>query len=732
MAYKVIKKAAAYVLSTVLAFGAFSAIGIGVPVEVQAARKKVKTIKFKKKGYVLSKKGKKISLSKQLVFNPKKTNSKKVSYKTSSKKIATVSSKGVVKAKKNGTVTITATSKSNKKAKATTKVTVGKIVKTLKFKEGTRRTVKATERFYLHPVYSPSNAATKSVTYKSSNTRVATVSSKGYVTAKAAGTAKITATCKDAYGKSASINITVPPYVTGVSLDYAKLHINKGEADKNLTAAVKGSSSGVTYKWTSSNDRVAKVIGSGKTVSIKAVDVGSAVIRVEAYNSNNAVKNHKFASCTLNVEKIPDQIISAGGAYDYVRKNITVTGSTTGTVNINDANIDTLTLQPGNYTVNLNDCNIKKLVSNETDKSGMKPTINVNGTTVKNTELFGEANFNLKDEESHINNLTMYAGGTKLTTEKSAVFKNVTISFAEPTEISADIDKLTITKDSEVTVRSEVETILLDCKQGKPVLNIASGARVYVIKVSEYLTQGKIFGEGNVGEIQVSALDNIGDGKIDVDLDEGAVVEDSKGNTIILQSYEAVEKQVDQQTGLTKIILSTDAYKYRLTKGGNTTYVTKDSLDKMFNYLSNPSEAYNSWLSHNGTYTDASGVVTVKTDNNDPKVKIITIKGTASRDGDYKVTLEEITSGTNYKATVTYMDSSRDDSIVNISVSNGIVTAESSKYKATAKTDGTEFKMVNKISNKTLVEASKGDDGYKVFIENSRAKDLTVAQQIKK
>ena len=55
----------------------------------------------------------------------------------------------------------------------------------------------------------PSNASDKGVTWKSSNTAVATVSSSGVVTAKGIGTATITATATDGSGKSGSATITV-------------------------------------------------------------------------------------------------------------------------------------------------------------------------------------------------------------------------------------------------------------------------------------------------------------------------------------------------------------------------------------------------------------------------------------------------------------------------------------------------------------------------------------------
>ena len=53
--------------------------------------------------------------------------SKAVSYKTSNSKIASVSAKGIVKGKKEGTVKITVQSKANKKLKKTVKITVKRL-----------------------------------------------------------------------------------------------------------------------------------------------------------------------------------------------------------------------------------------------------------------------------------------------------------------------------------------------------------------------------------------------------------------------------------------------------------------------------------------------------------------------------------------------------------------------------------------------------------------------------
>lgn len=209
MSNKIIKKAAACGLSAVMAFGLVAVTEAPKTANVSAATKKVKKLSFKKKGYVISAPGHWMNAKTRLKFSPKSAKTYKLKYKTSNKKIATISKNGIIRAKKKGTVTITAIAKNNKKAKATTKVTVGKVVKTLKFKEGTKKTVTAGKKFTLHPTYSPKKASTKAVTFKSSNKKVATVTSKGKVTAKKAGKVTITATCKDAKGKKAKFTVTV-------------------------------------------------------------------------------------------------------------------------------------------------------------------------------------------------------------------------------------------------------------------------------------------------------------------------------------------------------------------------------------------------------------------------------------------------------------------------------------------------------------------------------------------
>ena len=112
----------------------------------------------------------------------------KVSYSSSNKKVATVTKKGVILAKKSGTAKITV--KSGKK-KVTVKVTVAKKAPTGMNGVPAGKTLKKGKSFTMKPKLTPSGAEAK-ITYRSSNKKVATVNAKGKVTAKKAGTATIT------------------------------------------------------------------------------------------------------------------------------------------------------------------------------------------------------------------------------------------------------------------------------------------------------------------------------------------------------------------------------------------------------------------------------------------------------------------------------------------------------------------------------------------------------------
>ena len=138
-----------------------------------------------------------------------------VVWTTSNKKYATVSATGKVKALKKGagkTVTITATAKDGSGVKATYKIKIYKnAVKKIKLSAKTK-SVKLGKKVTIKAKVSPSKSVCKTLKWTSSNTKYATVNSKGVVTTKKAGKGKtvtITAKATDDSNKKATIKIKI-------------------------------------------------------------------------------------------------------------------------------------------------------------------------------------------------------------------------------------------------------------------------------------------------------------------------------------------------------------------------------------------------------------------------------------------------------------------------------------------------------------------------------------------
>ena len=142
-------------------------------------------------------------------ITPSNATNKKVTWKSSNTKVATVTSDGVVKGIAKGSATITCTSADGSKKTATCKVAVKNPVKVTGVKiSKTSAAVAKGKSITLTATVSPSNATNKKVTWTSSNTKVATVTSAGVVKGVAKGTAVITVKTKDG-SKTATCKVTV-------------------------------------------------------------------------------------------------------------------------------------------------------------------------------------------------------------------------------------------------------------------------------------------------------------------------------------------------------------------------------------------------------------------------------------------------------------------------------------------------------------------------------------------
>ncbi|MBQ5850044.1 MAG: Ig-like domain-containing protein, partial [Lachnospiraceae bacterium] len=188
-------------------------------------------------------------------FKPENTTDKSLKWESNNKKVATVNDNGVLNAKGIGKATITVTSANGKTDKVT--VTVTKYaVKVKKVSITSKQTLMEGEKVTLPLEVTPVNATNQKMKWKSSNEDVATVNSKGVVTAKKAGKATITATAQDGSKKSAKCTITVK------ELSHVKSVKVKSAKKKTVEiswAPVKDADGYVVYMATEKNGKYQKI-----------------------------------------------------------------------------------------------------------------------------------------------------------------------------------------------------------------------------------------------------------------------------------------------------------------------------------------------------------------------------------------------------------------------------------------------------------------------------------------
>ncbi len=271
------------------------------PVDVQAKVKKVTQI-------TVSANSKSLYVGDEFTLNVKRVKpvnaSKDVTYKSSNNKVVTVNKKGQVVAKKRGEATIWITSKVNKKVKANCKITVKQQVEEIQVTniENNMVSVRKGKTCNLKTRITPANADNKKINYITSNSKVATVSEKGKITAKGYGTAKVTIQSKDKKAKTVVI-VKVPKkpvtQVTNISLASSSVELVEGDK-KELGVNIKpDNATNKEIIWTSSNTGVATVTNG----LVQAVKMGTATITATAADGSGVM-----AESIINVKKKQDVI----------------------------------------------------------------------------------------------------------------------------------------------------------------------------------------------------------------------------------------------------------------------------------------------------------------------------------------------------------------------------------------------------------------------------------------
>ena len=212
-----------------------------------------------------------------------------LTYTSTNSDVATVSKEGVVTALKEGVTTIevsngTKTISTNVEVVSssdTVLVTDVKVDRTsISLEEGKTSEIKVDVL--------PSNATNKSVDWKSSNEKVAVVSSKGVVESIGVGNAVVTVTTQDG-NKSASVNVTVTKKVEDLD-SVCKNVLEKGFSKKSYTLTflqainVKYFNDSLVkdlITWSSSDPSIVKVDRKG---NVLAIGTGKAYVSVSCNN----------------------------------------------------------------------------------------------------------------------------------------------------------------------------------------------------------------------------------------------------------------------------------------------------------------------------------------------------------------------------------------------------------------------------------------------------------------
>jgi uncharacterized protein YjdB len=224
-------------------------------------------------------------------ISPDNATNKDVTWTSSNTGVATVNSNGVVRALTAGTTNIIVTSSGNSAKTATcvitcssnepTDVPVTDLTVTPK-----NATLTVGDSVTLTATVSPDNATNKDVTWTSSDSNVATVSSAGVVKALAAGTANIVVKSASNSEKTTTVEITVKAAVS-VSLDPTSLLIPVG-----ATRTLKVSPDDVSQEviWSSDDANVVTIDIDGM---VTAVGPGTTTITVMYEDAT--------AECTVTV-----------------------------------------------------------------------------------------------------------------------------------------------------------------------------------------------------------------------------------------------------------------------------------------------------------------------------------------------------------------------------------------------------------------------------------------------
>ena len=223
---------------------------------------------------------------------PEDASDKTITWTSSNTSIATVTQEGVVNTFAPGTATITASAVGGKSA--TCKVTVLVPVNSITL-DKTYLSLYVGGTATLTATVLPSHASDKTVTWTSSNEKVAKVSKDGVVTAIGAGECDIVAKAGEKTA-TCTVNVLVP--VSSVTLDKTSAEVFIDSTITLKATVLPANASDKTVTWTTSDETIATVTQDGV---VKTLALGTCTITASA--------GGKSATCEITV--IPRVVVTS-------------------------------------------------------------------------------------------------------------------------------------------------------------------------------------------------------------------------------------------------------------------------------------------------------------------------------------------------------------------------------------------------------------------------------------
>ncbi len=222
-------------------------------------------------------------------LTPKNSTDNTIVWESSDTKVATVDEDGKVIAKSAGSAIIMARLDTGATAYCKVNVTLPVSGLLLSFSD---KSIYVGEKFKLKVSVTPSSATNLGVTWKSSNTSIATVNEDGEVEGIAGGTAIITCTTKDG-GFSATCVINVLESVSSISLNYQTYYLGIDKTVFLVATVTTPTASNKDVYWSTSNSDIATVSQKGKVTGRK---LGNVTITATSLDGTEVE-----ASCEIQV-----------------------------------------------------------------------------------------------------------------------------------------------------------------------------------------------------------------------------------------------------------------------------------------------------------------------------------------------------------------------------------------------------------------------------------------------